>query len=205
MFNQAPSMREAAQLHLEERYGGRFEFIMPWGVGYFDRGITQMMFARESEINNVLVVGRRTDDGFAFDDNYLAIKFREEMFEFIRRIATDVFGEAIVLYSVSNHTLSPDLPANVSFEEYSTDPMSNIFANIVLTEQLISEPLINVFSQKFQKTGIFSMFNFLIINEEWFNSVDPLDINTPIAFVDTHHFATARINNTEITIDIRED
>jgi len=198
MFNRQPSMREAAQLHLEERYGGRFEFLMPWGAGPLSRDTTPMLFTRYSETEDVLIVGRRTDDGFEFRDNYLAVKFRDEMTALIRDIANEVFGESIVIYNAELQTLSPDLPGNATFEEYSRDRWSNIFARIVLTDELFDESLVDKFAEKFQETGIIAWISFWLIDEDLFKSVDPLQRPIPISLFDTHHTVNIRINDTVI-------
>jgi len=194
MLNRPPSMREAAQLHLEERYGGRFEFLMPFGTGQLGATTTPMLFTRYAETEDVLVVGRRTDDGFEFQDNYLAVKFRDEMTALIRGIANEVFGESIVIYNAELQTLSPDLPGNATFEEYSRDRWSNIVARIALTDELFDEALVDKFAEKFEKTGITARISFWLIDEDLFRSIDPLQRPIPISHSDINHDVSIRIN-----------
>jgi len=199
MLNRPPSMREAAQLHLEERYGGRFEFLMPFGVGHLGGALTPMLFTRYSETEDVLVVGRRTDDGFVFEDNYLAVKFRDEMTALIRDIANEVFGQTIVIYNVANQALSPDLPGNATFEEYSRDRRSNIVARIVLTDELFDESLMDKFVEKFQETGIRADIRFWLIDEDLFRSIDPFQRPIPVSYFNTRDVVSMSIDSTGIT------
>lgn len=199
MFNRAPSMREAAQLYLEERYGGSFEFVMPLGAGQSSGSTTPMLFTRYSETEEVLIVGHRTDNGFVFEDNYLAVKFRDEMAALIRGIANDVFGESIVMYSVATQTLSPYLPGNATFQEYSRDKWSNIFARIALTEELFEEWLMLKFAKRFQGTGIIALIDFWLIDEDLFRFVNPLRRPIPISHFDVRDVASMSIDSTGIT------
>ena len=151
-------------------------------------------------------MGHRQEDGsIVFRDNYLAVRFRHEMAAFISDAANAVFGETIIFYRVSAiSTLSPDLPANATFEEYSTDAESRIFADIVLREEQFEGILAEEFALKFQNAGIISIFNIYVVSDDVFRtSADISLINPPIDPIEARQVARVNSNPTEIRVDLR--
>ena len=174
MFFRTGNKRELAQNHLEQRYGGTFEFFSPFGVSYANPGVTEMLFRRESTIENILVQVRRLDDGtFEFRDNYFAVKFRQETENFIRSVASRVFNseDIIVFYEVAKFTLSPNLSVNASFKEYITDSYSLFSATIVIPSEVYNEELSERLVIYFEEANVHGYIRLIAVNEDIFSLI----------------------------------
>ena len=85
------------------------------------------------------------EDNRIVKDNYLAIQYQDDVRELFKQIADEVFGSSKIFYYAASRTISPELSADASFEEYINSKEGLIRAVISLpesgyenTEQLIS-------------------------------------------------------------------
>lgn len=115
------STNEAALLHMEQKYGEKFEYVSPSGASY--TGTREFMASCESlPGENILVqIENYGQENRIYRDNYLAVKYRQQTIDFLHDRFVEVFGEANIYYNVNPNGLSPDLAADATFEEYLAD------------------------------------------------------------------------------------
>ena len=111
----------ASLTYLENKYGEKFEYAYPWGMSY--TGTHRFLTTCGSLPDQYVLVqaDNFTQEDRVFSDNYLAEKYYSESIGFFHECALNVFSEAIIYYDVAKEGLSPDLPANASFEEFIAD------------------------------------------------------------------------------------
>jgi hypothetical protein len=138
--NNSKNMNELAVEYMEQKYGEKFEsFARPGGR----LSNTHDLFVRCESLPNqdisVQIENFRREDR-VFRDNYLAVKYYDDTLEFLSGCAKQAFGEAIVFYDVSNQTLSSELGADATFEEYLADTRVPIHILLeVKTSDFVSE------------------------------------------------------------------
>ena len=132
--NRGRNTNDAALEYMEQKYGEKFEFVAPWGDSM--TGDHELMVTCESLAGERIIVkidDYRTENR-VFHDNYVAVKYYEETVEFLRQCTNEVFGDSKVFSSVARSALSPELPADASFEEYFADEKCFISAYIAVKE-----------------------------------------------------------------------
>ena len=130
--NRGRNSNDAALEYMEQKYGEKFEFVAPWGdsmTGDHELIVTCESLAGERII--VKISNYKSEDR-VFQDNYLAVKYYEETVDFLSQCANEVFGDSKISYKVARRALSPDLPADASFEEYFADEKGFISACIAV-------------------------------------------------------------------------
>ena len=130
--NRARNSNDAALEYMEQKYGEKFEFVAPWGDSM--TGDHELIVTCESLAGKDIIVkisDYRSEDR-VFQDNYLAVKYYEETVSFLSQCANEVFGDSKVYYKVAKSALSPELPADASFEEYFADEEGFISAYIAV-------------------------------------------------------------------------
>lgn len=108
--------------YLEQKYGEKFEYAYPYGSS-FGSNTHELLAKCESLPGNLVFVqikNFRCEDK-VFGDNYLAVKYHDEIIEFFQDCANNVFGEANIYYDTPNTTLPSELSANTTFDEFITD------------------------------------------------------------------------------------
>ncbi|MDE5590689.1 MAG: hypothetical protein K2J60_16375 [Acetatifactor sp.] len=112
---------DAALQYMEQKYGEKFEYVAPWGDSM--TGNHELLVSCESLTGKDILVkiSNYKSENRVFQDNYLAVKYCEETVGFLSQCANEVFGDSKIDYNVAKHALSPELPADASFEEYFAD------------------------------------------------------------------------------------
>ena len=130
--NRGRNINDAALEYMEQKYGEKFEFVAPWGDSM--TGDHELVVACESLAGERIIVkiSNYKSEDRVFQDNYLAVKYYEETVGFLSQCANEVFGDSKVYYKVARSALSPELPADASFEEYFADEEGFISANIAV-------------------------------------------------------------------------
>jgi hypothetical protein len=171
----AQNINDAALAYMEQRYGEKFEYVAPTGASYAQNGAIRMFVSCASLPGDIFVEVLKTDKDFQFADNYLAVKYKQQVSEAIQVAALDVFGDAFVIYEVLPQAVSPILPADSSFEEYCADPESGISARIYLPSTGFEDSLPDTFADKFQKTGIGASITLVAVDDSVFSSLSSLN------------------------------
>ena len=162
----------AALDYLEQRYGQEFVYSGPWGVGYTNLSVKQFLARPVEEQRDVLVRAAYEDDGYTFQDNYLAVKYESQMRERLQNTADAAFERSVVFYDVSYVTLSGDLPADASFEEYCRDDLSGILGSVAISDAGFRQEQLRQFGQLVQDTGIHGLFRVAVLNDSQMDNLD---------------------------------
>lgn len=121
MFDNEPeqNVNEIALEYLEEKYGEKFEYCAPAGSSYTG---TRTFLATCESFGDYRVLVQienfRDRENMVIRDNYIAVKYKDEVEEFFKQAADEVFGSSKVFCHVTGRTLPPELPSNASLEEY---------------------------------------------------------------------------------------
>ncbi len=75
----------------------------------------------------ISVVGKTDGDGILAADNYLAVKYADEVNSAIRRVLTEAFGDNVFLFCGPHSPVIYDtLPADLTAEEFMKEPAAGI-------------------------------------------------------------------------------
>jgi len=151
--------------YMEEKYGETFSYVSPWGSSSEQHGTKKIMVQCGSLPGDILVQGIPDGDGYIFSDNYLAVKYRQEMSNAIQSVADGVFDASRVFYEVQTQTLSADLPADASFDAYSRDAQTRAFAAVAVPESAFDQSLLERFAGDLHDTGIRATIRFLSLGD----------------------------------------
>ncbi len=198
------NINDAALAYMEQKYGEKFEYVGPWGASYANQGVRQMLVKSSSLPDEILVEAAGSSDEYVFTDNYLAIKYKPEMISAIQTAADQSFGASFVVYDVLMQTLDPELSADSSFEEYSTNPESGIAAIVAVSADVFEESLVQEFSESFGELGIIAQLSFVALDSEQYSSRETINIDDVIGQKKYRYFALININDDGVTIKPRE-
>ena len=199
------SFRELALCYMEEKYGEPFVFVSSWGSSYANKGIQEIVVHCESQSEDILVRGVKEGDAYTFSDSYLAVKYKEQMASAVKALSDEFFGESKVFYTVMKQALSPDLPANATFDEYSTDPGSGIVVYVAVPRRAFSGDQVQAFAEMFRKTGMTASVQLLVTDDDTYSGLDMEKFNTCITKSKYDYCAIIHISSTKIKIYPGED
>lgn len=130
---------DSALEYMEQKYGEKFEYVAPWGDSM--TGNHELIVSCESLAGKDIIVkiSNYRSENRVYQDNYVAVKYCEEFVEFLSQCANEVFGDSKVDYRVAKRALSPELPADASFEEYLADEKGSISACIAVKASSFTE------------------------------------------------------------------
>ena len=117
-----PSVNDLALKHMEEKYGEPFTYCSPWGSSY--NGAREFLVTCESLPGKTVLVRVENfrSDSPVYRDNFLAVKFAEQVVDFFRGKAEEAFGQVNVFYETSKFSLTGDDVGEATFEGFYTDP-----------------------------------------------------------------------------------
>lgn len=166
------NVTEAGLDYLEQRYGQEFTYSAPWGVGYTNLSVKQFLARPAGEQEDVLVRAVYEDQGYTFQDNYLAVKYESQMRETLQDMADSAFEHAVVFYNVSYTVLSEDLPPDASFEEYCRDDRAGILGAVAISEPGFTQEQLQQFGQLVQDAGIQGLFRVAVLDDAQMHGID---------------------------------
>lgn len=199
----AENINDLAIEYMENKYGEKFEYFAPYGDSI--TGTHQLLVTCDSYPEQGILVrieNYRKKEERVFRDNYLAVKYKGDTTEFIKRCAEEVFTEANIYYDVSNQVLSADLPANASFEEYVSDA-SLLLQMVIEVESghYSSERQIDTLAELVSASV--SRFNIpvIVVEDEEFGQFSKKELGKKIAY--GHYARCAEITKLSDEIIIR--
>lgn len=211
MFNNMPKqdVNELALEYLEQKYGEKFEYSAPAGSSY--TGTRSFLATCESfgDRRILVQIENFTDnENLSISDNYIAIKYEDNVRDFFKQIADEEFGSSKIFYNASGRTLSPEMSATASFDEYLRSEDGLISAVISLhgngyknTEQLRS--LANQISNRFSCREISILL--IVVDDNTFSNSDESELRN--IFLTRSGIVQARFEryNDENNLDIWEE
>lgn len=120
MFDNKPkqNVNELALEYLEQKYGEKFEYKAPRGMSYTGScAISASCQSLGDELVYVRIDNYNDDDKRVFHDNYIAVKYHNEISLFFENCGKSVFSSVRVFYDTSEYPFSSDLQANASVEQ----------------------------------------------------------------------------------------
>lgn len=177
-----PNYTEAALEYMEQKYGQEFVYSGPWGTSYASPATKMLLVTPDSgdvEVQ-ILVEATETEDGFQFRDNYLALLYEDEMRQTLEQAAEEVFGTATVFYEAATVALSADLPADVSFAQYSQAEGSGIIATVAVPAGQDGPGRAEDLEKKLQKSGIHGLIRLVVLNQEQYDAATAESVRTII-------------------------
>ena len=174
------SVNELALEYLEQKYGEKFEYSAPAGASY--TGTRTFLATCESFGDRRVLVQIENfmdRENMVIKDDYIAMKYEDDVRELFKKMADEEFGSSKVFYSAAGRTLDPELSANASFEEYLNSKEILISAVISLpesgykdTEQLKSlcDKITSTFSVDELSISI------IVVDDDTFKSADEDDL-----------------------------
>ena len=170
----------AALDYLEQRYGQEFVYSGPWGVGYTNLSVKQFLARPVEEQRDVLVRAAYEDDGYTFQDNYLAVKYEGEMRQALQQAAESAFETACVFYEAATIALSSELPADATFAQYSQDDSSSIIATVAVPECQDGQGRTETLEEALKKAGIHGLIRLVVLSQEQFDSATAESVRATI-------------------------
>ena len=188
------SVNEMALEYLEEKYGEKFEYAAPAGSSY--TGTRTFLATCESfgdkrvlvQIENYL-----DEDNRIVKDDYIAMKYEDNVRELFKKTADEEFGSSKIFYNGGSTAM--DLPSDASFEDYLSYKENLISAVISLpesgyenTEQL--ESLCEKISGKFSADELSCLI--IVVDDDTYKPADEDEIRQ--LFLHRSRIAQAEIN-----------
>ena len=170
------SVNELALEYLEQKYGEKFEYSAPAGSSY--TGTRTFLATCESFGDRRVLVQIENfmdRENMVIKDDYIAMKYEDDVRELFKKMADEEFGSSKVFYSAAGRTLDPELSANASFEEYLSSKEGIIVCVISLPESVYENTeQLKSLSDKISSTFSVDELSFLIIvvDDDTFKSAD---------------------------------
>ena len=173
---------EAALAYMAQRYGLEFVYDGPWGAGYADAPVKKLLVApSDGETGaRILVEVRETEEGYQFQDNYLAVKYEGEMRQALQQAAESAFETACVFYEAATIALSSELPADATFAQYSQDDSSSIIATVAVPECQDGQGRTETLEEALKKAGIHGLIRLVVLSQEQFDSATAESVRATI-------------------------
>ncbi len=202
-------VNELALEYLEQKYGEKFEYYAPAGSSY--TGTRTFLATCESFGDRrilVQITNFRDEENREILDNYIAVKYEEEVRNFFKKTADDVFGSSKIFYDASGRVLSPDLSSDASLEEYYNCREGMINAVIAVNESDYKNPeQMRLLSDKISNNFLCDEISVLIIvvDNDTFESADEIGLRKMAVTESSIAQAKLRRNNGETELDIQKE
>ena len=204
MWNKKQNINDVALAYMEQKYGEPFMYESSWGGS--KTGVHEMYVRCDSFPNQRIFVEieNYNEDNRVFSDNYLAAKYEEELTSFFLEYAVNLYGEANVFYKVARISLSPDLSADASFDDYLADTCGAISACIELRASSFTgkEPIEKMLDRivSICKTGNF-MLAIVFVEDALFGSFDNDTLRKNVVRGQFTHCARATRTNDTVRLE----
>ncbi len=199
------SASAAAQEYLEQRYGGTFTYSEPWGSFYTNGGAAKMLFTSSELEADIYVEAQQEDGEYTFQDNYLAVKYRQQMTDALQAAADDCFGSAKVFYTVLIQPVSPELGPDTSFEEYSAHVTSGASGTIAVSSVDFEASKANAFAQSLFDAGLNAFLRLVAVDASQYDEIDLAGVETLIGKDAVSYFAVVSVTSDCAEVHPREE
>ena len=202
-------VNDLALEYLEQKYGEKFEYAAPAGMSY--TGTRTFLATCESFGDRrilVQITNFRDEENREILDNYITVKYEEEVRKFFKSAADDIFGSSKVFYDASGRVLSPDLPSDASLEEYYNCREGMINAVIALNESDYKDSeQIRLLSDKISNNFLCDELSILIlvVDNDAFKSADESELREMCVTKSSLTYARLERYNGETKLDLQID
>ncbi|MCL2048444.1 MAG: hypothetical protein FWG87_06920 [Defluviitaleaceae bacterium] len=190
-MEQQQDANSAALAYLERKYGEPFTYHSPWGDSM--SGTREFWTTCESfPDQRVLVqVENYRQSGRIFRDNYLAVKYQEQVVDFFQNLTASVLGETNIFYKVIDEGASTDLSANATFAEYLADGHAPIIVTAeVRASNFISKEHAETIMEILLESCPYFYFTLVVVDDDLFGTFDDSTISRHIALHEFVHYAS---------------
>lgn len=128
------NINDLALDYMKNKYGEEFEYFSPYGDS--TTGSHQLLVKNDNYPNqNILVkIDNYKKKEKEYYDNYLAVKYRIDVKDWLKEKASSIYGDANVFMEVCISPLSSSLSPDASFETYFSDSTAEIHPIIEIKE-----------------------------------------------------------------------
>ena len=175
MKGQSPGAQALA--HMAQKYGGEFVYAGPWGTGFVNPAVKQLLVRRAGDDRDILVTLEGAGADRVIKDNYLAVKYRREMEQLVTDAARESFGRAKVFYQVFPGVLDPDLSPQADLRTYCTHPSALTCATVAVDQDHFREDMAADFAGRFAAAGIRGKFRVAAVSPEEYEKATPRSIS----------------------------
>lgn len=197
---------ELALLHMQEKYAEKFSYIAPWGDSM--TGMREFLATCDSLPGQTVLVQVENFKGEhpIYRDNYLTVKYQAQTKDYFRRVAADIFGDAIVHYEASKLSVSSDLDAGTSFDTFYADSTTLIGVFIEIKESnYSSQKQLDEFFAKLNLSQGQIKVNVVVVNDSVYGTLDRRELNLLCYRGEEVAFAYAEIQAGVLQIDRNEE
>ncbi len=178
-----PSAAQLALTYMEQKYGEPFTYVSPWGNTLTG---TYQCIASCASLPDAQVVVQvenvRTPEQRVFCDNFPAVKYGRQTVDFLQSCADETFGRARVHYEVAAEALSPDLPGDVSFEDYLADTRVPLVVMVeVSAGDFAGRDQAQQLAEKIAAAGPHFFLTVAVVPDDTYGSYDRKGLNRAIA------------------------
>lgn len=169
---------DACLNYMKSKYGEEFTYIEPYDESQ-PTSKTLKIFVESERFPGakILVIEENVENNIVWHDNYVAVKYEEDVAELFNAIATDVYGECRILYFVDDFFyLSDSFDNETSFTEYTSKQSSNISVSVLLPpdhDYAQKEQELQLVYQKLCENSMVCTVNvFYVNNQDKYNALE---------------------------------
>lgn len=206
-YKSAPKDTSAFALNvLKEKYGESFQYLGPWGSSM--GGTQEFLASCDSLPGQRILVGvenYKDADTRSVSDNYLACRYAQETEDYLRRCAEETIGSARVFYSPAMLTLSPSLPADLSFERFLAE--SGVYLGAIIAvkaSEFQNEEQARALIRKIADSGVECNLNIIALPDEVFDTLSEEEIGSRIRTANYVRFARASCRDGAVELKYKE-
>lgn len=112
--------------YMERKYKEPFTALEPY-AGQFGKPYSMLKVKSScSKTDGILVRAVKEENGYVYQDNYLAYLLREQIEQQVKIIAKPVFGECKVFYKIPEMVFPADFPADMKMDVFLKNPYSMV-------------------------------------------------------------------------------
>lgn len=165
--NNQQNINDAALAYMEQKYSEKFEYVAPWGNSM--SGTHELIASCASLPGQEIFVQIENykQDDKVFRDNFLAVKYSQQVIDFICDCVDMEYGVTNVFYLASAKGLSSELPSNASFEEYLADPRAQLSFTIeAKASSFVSENQAQGVADLIAASGMKFLLRIVFVNDD---------------------------------------
>ena len=200
MAFQKNNFQDRALNYMEEKYGEKFTFVSHWGSSYTNKESQSILVQCESVSGDILV----ECDNDVFSDNYLALKYANQVTSTVNNLSESIFSSSWVHYEVIRQTLSENLPANASFSEYCADRYAAISVNVAIPASVFDAAKVDAFANAMAENGLCGLVHFAVIDDMQFDDITADSFRVLTGNNIYQYYAIITIESDGVTIAPRE-